>query len=98
LLKPCPECKNEVSDSAVLCPHCGYQLLGRAALVRCPTCMADILPVRYVHDTVSLYCPLCKTAVTNLRARRALTVFAITFTLLVLAVLVFGGIWILSLD
>ena len=22
----CPECKQEVSDSAVTCPHCGYQL------------------------------------------------------------------------
>ena len=22
----CPECKKEVSDNAVSCPHCGYQL------------------------------------------------------------------------
>ena len=22
----CPECKKEVSDTAVTCPHCGYQL------------------------------------------------------------------------
>ncbi len=97
MLKPCPECKNEVSDAAALCPHCGYQLLGRAALVRCPKCMADVLPVRYLRDTVSLYCPLCNSAVTNPRARRVLTAFVITCIFLVVAVLVFGGIWILSL-
>jgi hypothetical protein len=26
-LKPCPECKNEVSDKAPTCPHCGYPLI-----------------------------------------------------------------------
>lgn len=25
-LVSCPECKKEVSDSAITCPHCGYQL------------------------------------------------------------------------
>ncbi len=24
-LKPCPECKKEISDKAVACPHCGFE-------------------------------------------------------------------------
>lgn len=28
-LKNCPECKEQVSESALFCPHCGYVLDGK---------------------------------------------------------------------
>jgi endogenous inhibitor of DNA gyrase (YacG/DUF329 family) len=70
VLRPCPECKKSVSDSAETCPHCGYRLLGRANLVPCPHCGTEVLPEVHPHDTISRYCPLCKRPITSLTGRR----------------------------
>ena len=79
MLQPCPECKQSVSETAEMCPHCGYRLLGRAHLVPCPHCGADVLPEVHPHDTISRYCPLCKRPITNLAGRR--NFFVISFVI-----------------
>ena len=38
MLQECGECKQSVSTSAEVCPHCGYRLMGRENLVLCRTC------------------------------------------------------------
>jgi ribosomal protein S27E len=70
MLKPCPECRHQVSDSATTCPQCGYLLRGRHLLVACPHCETEVLPVSHPRDTISRYCPLCGRPVTGLEARR----------------------------
>ena len=87
MLRPCPECQSEVSDSATSCPHCGYRLLGREHLVTCPHCKTEVLPEANPHDTISRYCPICKRPVTGLRGRRTLFVVLGIFALGVLAAL-----------
>lgn len=86
-LKPCPECNAEVSDSAEVCPHCGYRLVGRESLVHCSTCNADVIPVRHMNDTVSRFCPFCERPLTNLTARKVLFVLVILFILGTVAIL-----------
>lgn len=63
MLVQCPECNKDVSDSAEVCPHCGYRLLGRENLRRCERCDADIVPTRNPHDPFCLSCPLCGKAI-----------------------------------
>ncbi len=80
MLVDCPECKKSVSDEAVTCPHCGYQLHGRENLVHCPTCRTDVIPKTNPHDTISKYCPLCNKPITGLAGRAVfLVVFVILF-------------------
>lgn len=74
MLIDCPECRKQVSDSAELCPHCGYRILGRENLVHCPHCNTDVIPETNPHSTISRYCPLCKRAITNLGCRTAFVV------------------------
>lgn len=88
MLRPCPECRNEVSESATTCPHCGYRLLGREHLVTCPHCKAEVLPETHPHDTISRYCPICKRPVTGLRGRKTFVVVSGIFALGVLIALV----------
>ena len=87
MLRPCPECQSEVSDSTTSCPHCGYRLLGREHLVTCHHCKTEVLPEANPHDTISRYCPICKRPVTGLRGRRTLFVVSGVFALGVLAAL-----------
>jgi predicted amidophosphoribosyltransferase len=89
MLHPCPECKAEISDSAELCPRCGYRLVGRESLVRCAKCRADVIPVRHLRDTISLYCPFCHEPITNLKARKVFIAFVIAFMIAVAAVVLF---------
>ena len=42
MLKPCPECKLQVSDRAVSCPHCGYPLTPKSTI-------SDSKPKRRMH-------------------------------------------------
>jgi predicted amidophosphoribosyltransferase len=70
MLKDCPECRQSVSDSAELCPHCGYRLIGREHLVFCTTCSKDVLPIVNPHDTISKYCPVCSKPITGLAGRK----------------------------
>ena len=83
MLKPCPECKNSVSDTAETCPHCGYRLLGRENLVYCPRCRVEVLPEIVPHDNISRYCPLCKRPMTNLLGRKFFFAFFALFGLIV---------------
>ena len=66
MMVKCPECHKDVSDSAEICPSCGYRLIGRENLVRCPGCKADVIPEFRPRDTISRYCPICKQPLTNL--------------------------------
>ena len=70
MLEKCSECRQSVSDSAEVCPHCGYRLVGRENLVFCPTCKTDVLPVVNPHDTISKYCPVCNKPITALAGRK----------------------------
>jgi predicted amidophosphoribosyltransferase len=83
-LKECPECRQSVSDSAELCPHCGYRLAGRENLVLCPTCNREVLPTVNPHDTISKYCPLCNKPITGLAGRKIFW--------MIWALVIFGGI------
>ncbi len=56
----CPECKSTVSGEAEICPKCGYRILGREHLVRCPNCDHQVIPVFGPENRVWTYCPLCK--------------------------------------
>ncbi len=87
MLRPCPECENEVSDSATTCPHCGRRLLGREHLVTCPHCKAEVLPEAHPYDTISRYCPVCMRPLTNLRGRKTFFVVSGIFALGVLIAL-----------
>ena len=49
----CPECKKSVSDSAEVCPGCGYRLLGRENMVYCPRCKTEVIPKFRPRDTIS---------------------------------------------
>jgi hypothetical protein len=84
MLIECPECRKSVSDQAVTCPQCGYQLLGRENMVRCRKCNADVIPENNPHDTISKFCPLCGEAITNLALRWI-------FLLLIVAILIGGS-------
>lgn len=88
MLRPCPECEGEVSDTAATCPHCGYRLLGREHLVACLHCRAEVLPEVHPHDTISRYCPACRRPVTGLGGRRTFLVASGIFALGVLVALV----------
>ncbi|MCF7962213.1 MAG: zinc ribbon domain-containing protein [Pirellula sp.] len=70
MLKDCPECRQSVSDSAELCPHCGYRLIGREHLVFCRSCSKEVLPIVNPHDTISKYCPVCSKPITGLAGRK----------------------------
>lgn len=88
MLKPCPECKKSVSDSAETCPHCGYRLLGRENLVHCPRCSTEVLPEVNPHDTISRYCPLCKKPVTNLVGRKVFFVVCGLFVVTIISFMI----------
>jgi hypothetical protein len=74
MLTKCGECGRDVSDTAETCPGCGYRLIGREFLVRCPGCNGEVIPIFSPNDTISRYCPICKQPITNLGARRAILV------------------------
>lgn len=50
MLKPCPECKMQVSDKATSCPHCGFPLKSRSAQkkkhMRLPNGFGQICEIR----------------------------------------------------
>jgi hypothetical protein len=46
--------------------------VGREALVRCPACRADVIPIRHHDDSISRFCPFCERPLTNLAARKVL--------------------------
>lgn len=88
MLRPCPECEESVSDTAERCPRCGYRILGRAGLLPCPHCGADVIPEVHPHDTISRYCPLCKKPVTNRAGRRIFFVLSgLAFAVIAAAIL-----------
>jgi hypothetical protein len=89
MLKPCPECKNSVSDTAETCPHCGYRLLGRENLVYCPRCRVEVLPEIVPHDTISRYCPLCKLPMTNLLGRKFFFALFGLFVVVAISLIIF---------
>jgi predicted amidophosphoribosyltransferase len=95
MLKECPECQQSVSDSAELCPHCGYRLVGRENTVFCSTCKREVLPVVNPHDTISKYCPACNEAITGLAGRKvfwmiwALVFFSAILLMAVVAISLF---------
>lgn len=89
MLRRCPECSNNVSDTAELCPKCGYRLLGRRNLVRCTKCNQQVIPVVNPFDTISKYCPLCNAPITNLVGRKVFFVLALLFAAFVVAMLLF---------
>ena len=39
ILRICPECKKEISDSAESCPNCGNPM--KSAAIRCPNCKSE---------------------------------------------------------
>ena len=86
MLIDCPECQKSVSNEALTCPHCGYQLLGRENLVRCQKCNADVIPKTNPHGTISKYCPLCSQPLTNMGARN---IFLLLFIIIFVGVLIF---------
>jgi len=80
MMVKCPECGKEASDSAELCPGCGYRLIGRENTVYCPRCRTQVIPEFRPRDTISRYCPICKRPVTGLVARKIfLVVFLVVF-------------------
>ena len=58
MLIECPECKRQVSNSAEVCPGCGYRLLGRQNLVLCPRCNVQVIP-QVLPNQWRKCCPLC---------------------------------------
>lgn len=92
MLRTCPECSGSVSDSAAVCPHCGYRILGRENLVKCPHCGVDVLPEVNPHDTISKYCPLCKKPITQLGQRRCFLTLIIFIFIFVVLVVILGGV------
>ncbi len=95
MLQDCPECRHAVSDSAEVCPNCGYRLIGRENMVFCPTCKKDVLSVVNPHDTISRYCPSCNRPITALAGRKVFfTICAIVSVAIVTIGIVFS--WKLS--
>ena len=84
MMVKCPECGKEVSDSAELCPGCGYRLIGRENTVYCPRCRTQVIPEVHPHDTISRFCPICKKPITGLAARK---IFLVVFLLVASAIL-----------
>jgi len=68
MLTECPECKRQVSDSAEVCPGCGYRLLGRENLVLCPRCKAQVIP-QVRPPWRRKWCPLCSRPIGGMRTR-----------------------------
>lgn len=85
MLVDCPECSGRVSDSAEICPHCGYRLHGREHLVHCPTCETDVIPVRRSDDIAARFCPLCNRTLTHPFLRFVAIAVAVAFAVFVLS-------------
>ena len=86
MLRDCPECGKSASDTAELCPHCGYRLLGRGNLVLCRKCRVEVIPEANAHDAVRRYCPYCTRPVTGVWVTRVF--FTVVF-LMIVAVLIY---------
>ena len=81
MLVKCKECNQDISDSAISCPHCGYTDTSNSNYTNCQNCKKTVLPVTNPHDTISMYCPLCNTPITNLTGRK------VYFTVIILIII-----------
>ena len=90
MLITCPECSKDVSDSAELCPHCGYRIVGRENLRLCRHCNTKVIPTQNPHDTISLFCPLCNKPITGLAARKLLIGLGLIILAVIVATLLIG--------
>ncbi len=88
MLTKCTECDQDVSDSAEVCPHCGYRLLGRENLVRCKRCGVEVIPEANPHNVMIRCCPLCHKPVTGRLASRLLTIFVLVVAAIIAFVVV----------
>jgi RNA polymerase subunit RPABC4/transcription elongation factor Spt4 len=87
MMTECPECKQSVSDSAEVCPGCGYRLAGRENMVYCPRCKTNVIPEVHGRDTISRYCPLCNKPITGLVARWVFLAIVLVFALWIVGTL-----------
>jgi DNA-directed RNA polymerase subunit RPC12/RpoP len=62
----CPECDNNISDSAKSCPHCGFNLDLIKNTVECPYCnfgLPNKIKMNYSIKNNEYICPQCNRTV-----------------------------------